>query len=217
MSAPRQQPTTRNRRVFRRGASGQPQDAPWEVREVREHEVDIEIYATPEALIPTGTPPFTNLNTGNVPTGYSLAGVLLTLTFSEVLALPLTLKLLTGSPGITTIWGGYLAAGVVTITSPVWPPAVLPQAAWTVDTVVGNTCVIHLTGGGGNVYDNGLPQFKNETSGEFPTSIVWTATDGLATFATAPVAGDVMSYPYGNLSVWSDNAKIPEAKLATIA
>jgi hypothetical protein len=188
----RQQRATQNRRLLTRGNPARPQDIWWTPFTASGNQVTFILNTDASQITIQGIPKIQSIDVG-LPTAFiSLSGNELVLEYASTVPLPTTFIIGTGTLEMRTIWGGSLGATSQPMSSSPWPPYFPSNQPWN-PVISGTQLQIYVTGGISPMLSDNIPQFYNETSGQYPTS--WSVAGNVATFtyATPPNSGDVIS------------------------
>lgn len=143
-------------------------------------------------MILQGIPNLIAVNNGS-PTGVvSFSSGQITLSYAAAVAFPNEFTIRTGDPALRTTWGGFLAAGAQVVNSTPWPPPVITDQPWTA-SISGVQVIVAVGGSGAEMLSDGIPQFANLNTMEFPTAWSVSGNQVTLTYTTPPTSGDEIS------------------------
>lgn len=205
----RQQRTSAIRRNVPLNAQVQPPQADWFPSRDSSSQVRIAVYALDSLSIDdqvnwqlNGIPPFEIYNTGIVPLAAVQSGSYLVLTYPPVLPSGFTLQLPAFNDSMRSRFGAYLVGKSFLIPSN--PPAPLNSVA-SINNVVGTSILFDLTEPEGINLINGLPQWSNTTTSEFPYLASLSGSLLELAYNTAPSSGEVINIPVDDYHIRTVN------------
>lgn len=215
MSAPRQQRANTARGRLALQSYPLPAGIQWVFNTIAGNTIVYDLYGAANDLTLNGVPQIVEIG-GSAPIAAALTGTQLTLTYPGPPTPPLTLEILAGDQALRNSTGGTLGCAQQYIPFVPWPPPLVPQFTFSYTSLVGNVLTLTVVGGGGNVYSLPAPPFVNQSTAESSPATVVVGSDVQLTWVTAPVSGNVITFPPLTPQLWSDNGTIPAATTIVI-
>lgn len=190
----RQQPTTRNRRKVTRSNPSPPDDLTWLWVAVLGNDVQFTTNIEEKDCVIQGLPDMFIEGLGQCDAITSFVSASLVLHFPGVAAYPCSCTVRQHKPGIRTRWGGWMAAGQITMAGPSPTPPLYPEYDWTVTENLGLVDLVFI-GGPTVPLTNSWPQLIRDQNLTTPVLAAPITNGWQLTYSTPVAPGETFTCP----------------------